>query len=126
MTLIQFNTAKLAREKGFKFQNAASENDYQGENPTQSELQKWLRDVHGIDIIIDLSLTNLYNKNERNYFVDIYCTNLKTHPKIDEYIQSKGIGVPEGGGSHKLFISHEEALEDGLFESLKLIENDNN
>jgi len=70
--LISFEIAKLANEKGFNWKTHAFYNNLvnqlddsdrlmanwnDGETatisaPTQSLLQKWLRDVHGLDIVI--------------------------------------------------------------------------
>lgn len=85
--------------------------------PTQSLLQKWLREVHNIVIIIDFSLSNLYNNNKKSYFVDIYCLNIN----IDNRIKSKKVGYESPEKDHKLFDTYEEALEEGLKEALKLV-----
>jgi Mg2+/Co2+ transporter CorB len=46
--LISFETAKLAKEKGFNIKHYW----YNDIRPTQSLLQKWLREKHGIHIVI--------------------------------------------------------------------------
>ena len=43
MTMIQFNTAVLAKQKGFTQTNA-----------TQSQLQKWLREKHNIHMLMKI------------------------------------------------------------------------
>lgn len=104
MIKVKSKTAKLAQKKGFEFQNKASENDYQGEYPTQSELQKWLRDVHKI-------------------FVE---PTLQTYPS--NHIVRISRQSDEGRNlrfrddtTNMGYISYELALERGLFEALKLI-----
>lgn len=98
-TLISFETAKLAKEKGF-----APEFDWLNQNtfPTQSLLQKWLREVHDIHIIVKVFWDSKFNI--RTYAADIFKIGQKP-------IQRKRIVRP----------TFESALEDGLFESLKLI-----
>jgi hypothetical protein len=113
MTLIQFNTAKLAREKGFKFQNAASENDYQGENPTQSELQKWLREKHNIYVII----TEEFYTDGINHNIQILTYDLSNVE--NNYINNdKSTKIYGDNGEFK---TYEKALEFGLQKALKLI-----
>jgi spore maturation protein CgeB len=132
-SLITFETAKLAKEKGFnlKVHNYFSKerwerefslkngfnDDYWGDNwfydwntngepykpfsedcysiPTQSLLQKWLREVYGIDIWVER-----WSKNE-NYIFQCPKLNLQ---RIFGY-----------------YNTYEEALEAGLQEALKLL-----
>lgn len=125
-TLISLKVAKLAKEKKFdwKVLNCYNENgeigdveDYllinfnqwenvEGSNinlystPTQSLLQKWIREVHKIHILIDYG--NLTNK---------YCFELlPIEPKIEVFMSSE-----------MKFKTYEEALEAALLEVLKLI-----
>ena len=110
--LINFQTAKLAKEKGFNegsmshyeedgqiqhcrtsFTNGFMEDgETRFEAPTQSLLQKWLREVHNIIILVDKCNTGLL-KFEHN---------IKSENKNE-------------------FKTYEEALEKGLQEGLKLI-----
>lgn len=136
--LISFETAKLAKERGFKwntldsfykltFEETWKPNlrdrlgnfiDWNTESygvsknitsrPTQSLLQKWLREVHNIDIQI---LRNKPGYSE--YKVEIYKINNSNQYiylliKDEEFI--------------KWFYTYEEALEVALQEALKLIE----
>jgi hypothetical protein len=112
--LISFETAKLAKEKGFNiecetqfhdkgiFQLATSENTF--ERPTQSLLQRWLREVHKIQI-------NVFSE---------WCKN-KNKVTFSNYITSlEGIMI----GLHHVmseFDTYEEALEKGLLKALELI-----
>jgi len=108
--LISYQVAKLAKEKGF---NISGENIYENKEllcevefknwnngtlcllaPTQSLLQKWLREIHNIFITVNINLYCAIFHNNDFYMV------------TDEYN------------------SYEEALEFGLFEALKLIENE--
>ena len=110
--LITFETAKLAKEKGFKSATSRQYNskgeDYhplsigiQDEEylkrfpaPTQSLLQKWLREKHGIHIEI------IPNKNKwHTVMYPLVC--------IDDV------------GHFGDWDTYEQALEEGLYEALK-------
>jgi hypothetical protein len=118
--LITFETAKLAKEKGFNwpvnfywYNNKPndwheSDNDYLfNENeesdhisrPTQSLLQKWLRDVKGIHL--NCLYVRLTSKNVIGYIYGV-------------------IELPEAD-NNEVYIYYEDALEDGLLATLKLI-----
>ena len=121
--LIEFETAKLAKEKGFNFLTKKcylnspdrlifrkSVGFYTDEidpvdwdlihAPTQSLLQKWLREVQGIHI----SIHPIVNPdNSVKYY--IYKSKKQLINWEDRYN------------------TYEEALEAGLYEALKLIEN---
>lgn len=136
--LISFETAKTAKEKGFDWEcldfyskndicnyleepyeydfkvNANKENEdnfgygLTWSAPTQSLLQKWLRDEH--DLWVEVTINTYPRPNN-------ICTSI--------YLFKEG-GVKEAiypyqtdGLSHSL--TYEEALEKGLFEALKLI-----
>ena len=115
--LISFETAKLAKEKGFfnggifYFFKNNGELTYKDRSdkfvsydisaPTQSLLQKWLREKHKIIVSINILADLSY-----------YCLIIDINEnKLNLSNQSKNIG----------FIIYEDALEDGLFEALKLI-----
>ena len=124
--IISLETAKLANNKGFNvecdyFYNRGSNYKLQNDSiirtgddliyeaPTQSLLQKWLRDLHGVDIHITRN-----KPSYREYRVEIY--------KIDNtpnYIYFQ-INTKKSNGC-KWFDDYEEALEQGLQEALKLI-----
>jgi len=120
--LISFKIAKLAKEKGFKlpYPTACYTEEaelYISENllseritgkpkpkniyiaPTQSLLQKWLREKHNIDIIIEPNQDSDGNK--------YYCWRGRKN------MSSSTIG--------NVADHYEEALEKGLIEALKLI-----
>lgn len=121
--LISFNTAKLAKEKGFDLKQKHWYDQIGGLNPrrgasgamcyenvgyapTQSLLQKWLRDVHEI-IVEPAKHTNM------SYWVDINTIQsgeLVWNSLIDE----------EGD---VWFNTYEESLEAGLEYALNLINN---
>jgi hypothetical protein len=114
--LISFETAKLAQEKGLLME---SDKHYRSDGlkvtkashyilydcypiVTQSLLQKWLREEHGIIVLVTLN--------------DITAS----HPYRYKYLNKEnnvriGIGIPNK------FKTYEEALEKALLESLKLI-----
>ena len=120
---ILFDTAKLAKEKGFMesgdyplwyhsngeeasiwkdFWNIKKEEYPNHEailRPTQSLLQRWLRDVHKIDIFI--------TKTNNSYSPSVYGKNISYH----------AIGVTLFGKDK----SYKEALELGIITALKLI-----
>lgn len=136
--LISFETAKLAKEKGFDIEvqnyysgvtnkslNAAGRIENQGKHrydfianwnmegidfisaPTQFLLQKWL--VHKTDITV---ITD-WIKGQRFYYVGLSYINSKN--EIDIWF-SHGVS-----GLKVKYESHEQALEAGLQEALKLI-----
>ena len=121
--LISFKTAELAKEKGFNWETQAVFTDSNNEPynnpqeetpynwnsrtgysaPTQSLLQKWIRDVHKIHIAVD-------NTNIPEY--DKWCFDIHRLPTGVIYLWDK---------SKPVYDSYEEALEIGLQETLKLI-----
>ena len=114
--LISFETAKLAKEKGFHISSRGegmgkrvfingelvntifSSKDYI-HAPTQSLLQKWLREVHEISIKIDDFYTN-------------------SRVRFDYNVCELGSQEDNPVG---VFETYEEALEAGLQEALKQI-----
>ena len=134
--LISYETAKLAKEKGFD-EKVYREYDKSGylrctsksadvvlgpydellksteyPAPTQTLLQKWLREVHNIEVLISRIPPEavLADKNKgknilKNY--NCYIWNLNSNPRI---------------ANNGTFLDiYEEALEIGLQEALKLI-----
>ena len=77
--------------------------------PTQSLLQKWLRDVHNIHIIVEFE-SGSWHYIVKNFYIDIE-TNVKQSQNVtqDWYLNDCD--------------TYEEALEIGLQEALKLITN---
>jgi hypothetical protein len=130
--LILFETAKLAKEKGFNYKvtnhfrdganynkelinagsaynmNSSEEQELWNTNlysaPTQSLLQKWLREVHKIKILVTHSPSGMYN-------FEIYKWN---------FDNAKGIWERIGHITH--YETYEQAFEEGLKEALTLIE----
>ena len=126
--LISFDTAKLAKEKGFDItswcSNIASLYDKEGNHveytnygmmgsglydgyikaPTQSFLQKWLREEHGIHININTF-----------YFTDIN----KFGYEVEDIVCDKGDAEILVGSQNT---SYEQVLEKGLQTALKLID----
>lgn len=118
--LIKFETAKLAKEKGFGFSTdiiTAYSFDKEGKSkirscnnteedyycqPTQSLLQKWLRKKHNIEVI------PCPHFKRKSYGCEVY-----------HYTEKNETGyVPIELGSFK---TYEQALEKGLQEALNLI-----
>jgi len=119
---VSFETAKLAKEKGFNetcnshFEENGSSYDSYGEEfkpnniqdheilyarPTQSLLQKWLREVHKVDFTLYL--------DDDGYTVEW------------SFLGKTGKWDPKKQGGKEGFKTYEEALEVGLQEALKLI-----
>lgn len=135
--LISFETGKLAKEKGFNIpckyfykEKYINTIEYEvvhdghleanwNENfkyspaecsaPTQSLLQKWLRELHGVDIHITRN-----KPSYREYRVEIY--------KVDNTPNYIYFQINEENSKFcKWFDDYEEALEASLLEALKLI-----
>lgn len=124
--LISKETAVLAKEKGFNWkcnifcdldtgtnlmygtsiENYNNDTIFESKNfvsmPTQSFLQKWLRDVHNINIEI------WYNNEMKGWEKTLFA------------LDSKDLKIIHIGDIVK-FNTYEEALEYGLLEALKLI-----
>lgn len=94
---VSITTAKIAKEKKFELV------------PTQSQLQKWLRNKHNIYINIssDTVLLNNLTIEERHKYHIRYLT--------DDSIWCKSFNCD------KTFNKYELALEDALYEGLNLI-----
>lgn len=130
--LISFETAKLAKEKGFRgigdyyycfeingkapFEIDAAHCHRVGreeletfEAPTQSLLQKWLREEHGIYIYVDPKTTVTMTPT----YVRCNCSWVMF--KNGRLVNSKRVD------GLKVNSTYEEALEKGLYEALKLI-----
>ena len=128
-TRITFETAKLAKEKGFKegsrkgylpngeigishydFLCHNDEEDYPTKYaaPTQSLLQKWLMEKYRIFININ------YDGNDEVFRVEIIKQNNDRSRKVF-YLKEENIIM--------MFHSYEDALEISLQEALKLIDN---
>jgi hypothetical protein len=126
--LITFQTAKLAKEKGFDeivdyiymtnhttevlFENINDLKHSDGNNPfvsapTQSLLQKWLRDEHNIHI--DIHAAQIAWNNKCSYLRSVF--KIKGKHVSNEYVSYRVKEVK----------TYEEALEEGLQEALKLI-----
>ena len=132
--LISFETAKLAKEKGVKLdinglywedgsydsgENALVYEEFQDvmSAPTQSLLQKWLREVHNcfIDILPhrDGDSKNKQWKNKEDVFWTV---------EVDYYGKNFEIKLTNNADFTQHFNkSYEEALEIGLYQALKLI-----
>lgn len=101
--LITFETAKLAKEKGYN--KEFEDYPYKGciIAPTQSLLQRWLREKHGIHVWVHPNLIwQTYH-----------------HKGIVDRKETHNTNIAFDGESMK--DTYEEALEVGLQEALKLI-----
>ena len=109
---IEFETAILANSKGFDIETYELDYMVDGNYPgkqgacvscttyikcsTQTLLQKWLREVHNIDVLINKTLNGTY-----------YYVIWKDNCKIKRNSKSNN--------------NYDEIFEEGLFEALKLI-----
>tara|TARA_R110002020_G_scaffold241717_1_gene454947 strand:+ start:1201 stop:1575 length:375 start_codon:yes stop_codon:yes gene_type:complete len=115
--LISFETAKLAKEKRFNIFNdsytkrgtiitSQQQARYIEEciypAPTQSLLQRWLREKHGLHV--EPKLAN--QESKKSYYYGVY-----KWDKYRAYIK----------GTNVRFDTYEQALEGGLLEAVKLI-----
>lgn len=128
--LIIFETAKRAKEKGFNIFTGKAWIKKEGQElffvpvytgvtngidyhaPTQSLLQKWLREVHNIHI----NITRIYNFNKKPAIFQGY--NIYISGKSSEDIT---YGEINNKLIRKYYNDYEKALEAGLQEALKLI-----
>jgi hypothetical protein len=123
---VTFETAKLASNVGFDWKTGSPDymvnGNYQGEigcciscdsyilAPTQTILQKWLREIHNIDVEPYLILMESNNRElEQDFDCKEYTYKLK-HKGISQFVGNAGLKP-----------TYEEALEVGLQEGIKLI-----
>lgn len=131
---ISFDTAKLAKDKGFKLITGMYYQDgvdlilhhksninnnqfpHSYEAPTQSGLQKWLRKEHQIDVIPHAN----YNTKEKikTYRCGVIFINDKN--QVDSFFIRPEAGE-EKESNFVEFNTYEEALEVGFIVALKLI-----
>ena len=128
--LVRFETAKLAKEKGFReytpncfdversnaiCNTGVNANEFSRVGnvsaPTQSLLQKWLREKHNLHI--EIYHHKLSSFNQEAGFRGLICF-------MDNNHESDGIHVWKD--DKNMFKTYEEALEIGLIEGLKLIQ----
>ena len=132
--LIKFDTAVLAKEKRFdwecrflyKSKDGWEEGlgvDYNWNSfnscsaPTQSLLQKWLREVHNIHI--EIMLYHMHGEwvgPKYKYGIYSICQSEA------EWDNKNGFGMEPCFHDENENSTYEEALEEGLYEALKLIE----
>ena len=115
--LISFETAKLAKEKGFDFIYIIDNELTKHSLITQSLLAKWLREVHNcfIDILPhrDGDSKNKQWKSKKDVFWSV---------EVDYYGKDFKIELTDDADFTQHFNNtYEEALEAGLQEALKLI-----
>ncbi len=127
--LVSLETAQLAKEKGFNTYSKSGSYNKDGRYmyeivadvetidsyglipaPTQSLLHKWLREVHGFNIQVYPMERWLDSGNEMEIYFEV---NLKETNALNGLLNIK---------SNMLnFEVYEDALEEGLYEALKLI-----
>lgn len=104
---VTLETAKLAKEKGFDIEycqcGGFPECICTDKSPTQSLLQKWLREKYYIEIEIKPHSVSTSSLGKFSYSVGV-----KQHYQETEFIED-------------CFTPYEDALEVGLQEALKLI-----
>ena len=100
--LISFETSKLAHEKGFNLTVLAG-SDTSMLISTQSLLQKWLREIHMINVLVQEPTTRLFRY--RTVFGKI----------------GRRLDISTGTSYTSCYNVYEEALEAGLYQALLLI-----
>jgi hypothetical protein len=126
--LITFETAKLAKEKGFDSEGFHYFYDEKGVPhavkversflskslyfaPTQSLLQKWLREVH--DIHVQAHPIPMYGEQDKARWSGAWIIKYNSkEPSLDQWSDITKLS----------YNTYEEALEEGLKKALKLIE----
>lgn len=128
---VTLETGKLAKEKGFNLETewawqkreteyiSVHDSQYRKlkdwnkeerhvtcSQPTQSLLQKWLREIHGIEVLVMIYPESMRQRDNLPRY-NAYCLDDKRNPKI-----------PSLGTFND---SYEKAFEGGLQEALKLI-----
>lgn len=98
--IISLETAELAKEKGFKHSLLFSDSFYPYIIATQSLLQKWLREKHNYCVLV-----KIYD-DAKYYYEIVWIEDNEAHSQSDE---------------NGYFSTYEEALEEGLQNTLKLI-----
>ena len=123
--LISFETAKLAKEKGFDFIYIIDNELTKHSLITQSLLAKWLREVHNIIVDVSLDFLNSHTKESIKYSPTFYTysNNKKRFWIYTDYINSDECTkkMQEEMPIFQNYSTYEEALEIGLQEALKLI-----
>ena len=123
--LISFETAKLAKEKGFDFIYIIDNELTNHSLITQSLLQKWLREKHQIIVDVSLDFFNSYTKESIKYSPTFYTysNNKKRFWIYTDYINSDECTkkMQEEMPIFQNYSTYEKALEIGLQEALKLI-----
>jgi len=135
--IVKYETAKLARKKGFKIlvDDAYFMANDNGEitlglsnydepiygeikAPTQSLLQKWLREIHNIDVDV-VRDSEVHYQDETRWIVKASNWN---------DIRVKDFPIAQlkfpNTSNHTDFKSYEEALEKGLMEGLNFIDDE--
>ena len=85
--------------------------------PTQSQIQRWFREIHGIHIVIIPTVTSDWTYKTVRVIAEIdneVIRGVKSIDSLPPYTEVCGYD----------FSTYEQALEDALFESLKSIKNE--
>lgn len=119
--LVSFEAAKLAKNNNFPYMDYGYGYSDDGllvdpmfttvicKAPTQTSLQKWLREVHNIHIMIN------YKPNKKMWDAMAYSLLLSGKEFTNEYFIWKNLDNLDD------YNTYEEALENGLIEALKII-----
>lgn len=133
--LISFETAKLSKEKGFDLRqdtfylNGNLWNDHIGrtcsgeiiEAPTQSLLQRWLREQHMIYISVN---PEIIGSDEWEWSYEIQHLpkeHWEAKRRCGHFVYKSSFNESPGGTYWGAWRTYEEALEKALQEALKLI-----
>lgn len=125
MKRINFETAKLAKEAGYDYQESNgiywSDGKFDHEEkyvfyktvaypaPYQAELQEWLIREHGIYVIVAPRFYGDYSVWHVNEVIDILNNTLET------------LNSNLFRGIFSMYVTYEDALEEGLIQALKML-----
>jgi hypothetical protein len=106
------NLVELAKEKGFNDNMTGLKELFY-----MVEIQKWLREVHNIDISI------IVNYNQKNQVKSYRCGIIYIDSKATDYKLIDSFFIRPSVSSYDFveFSSYEEALEEGINSALKVI-----
>ena len=143
--LVSFKVAKLAKEKGFdipvlncynengefgdveslcfvnynQFKNVDGSNTNMYSAPTQSLLQKWLRDKHKLEVFVSFSPDWEWNDKD-----ECLCTNMGYRVDWGFVGVWKKYEIESYPLERYNLKTYEEALDEGLYEALTLIKSE--
>lgn len=102
-TYVNFETAKLLKEKGFNEKVISFYPPGDIQRPTQQMVMKWFREVHNIHINLDIHWLHFANKNGWMYII------VRILENGTEFVDAKG----DSNDKH-FYSTYEEACETAI------------